>query len=107
MIRKAIIGVLTTLYFVPILVTAAEIGNGWSAGVTIAKINSHNTYTLFRLNGVSDSCGQIGPDFWKLPLSDMAKDKAKLSMLLMAHATGKRVSLRCESYQVTDFEILE
>ena len=103
--RNATLGMLVTLGSVPINAVAADIGNGWSAGATIVKIHSQGSATLFRLNGVNDSCGH--PDFWKLPLSEVARDKAKLSMLLLAHATGKRVSLRCENYQVTDFEILE
>ena len=89
----------------PVAAYSADIGNGWSASATISKIHSQGAATLFRLSGVSDSCGH--PDFWKLPLSESARDKSKLSMLLMAHATGKRVTLRCENFIVSDFEIVE
>lgn len=89
----------------PVAAYPADIGNGRSASATISKIHSQGSATLFRLSGVSDSCGHL--DFWKLPLSETARDKAKLSMLLMAHATGERVTLRCENFIVSDFEIVE
>jgi hypothetical protein len=87
----------------PALSNAADIVNGWSAVATITKIHSEGSRTLFRLNGVADSCGHA--DFWSLPLDETAKSKAKLSMLIAAYATGKTVTLRCENGLVSDFEI--
>jgi len=40
-------------------------------------------------------------------LDDQIKSKAKLSMLLMAYASGKKVTLRCENSAVTDFEVAD
>lgn len=51
----------------------ADIGNGWSAPATIAKIHSQGSATLFRLSGVADSCDH--PDFWKLPLSSLRETR--------------------------------
>lgn len=82
---------------------AASIVNGWSPATTITKIHSQGSQTLFKLAGVTDSCGHV--DFWSLPLEDSPKSKAKLSILLTAYAAGKTVSLRCENDLVTDFEV--
>lgn len=82
---------------------AADIVNGWSPTTTIVKIHSEGSRTLFRLNGVSDSCGH--PDYWNLPLNETVRSKAKHSMLIAAYVTGKQVSLRCEAGVVSDFQI--
>jgi len=82
---------------------AASIVNGWSAPTTITKIHSQGSQTLFKLSGVSNSCGHV--DFWSLPLEDSPRSKAKLSILLVAYAAGKTVSLRCENDLVSDFEV--
>lgn len=84
---------------------AADIVNGWSAVALVNKVHSEATATYFRLTGVTDSCGH--PDFWKLAIGETAKDKAKLSMVLMAYASGKRVTLRCENSAVTDLEVMD
>jgi hypothetical protein len=82
---------------------AASIVNGWSAATTITKIHSLGSQTLFKLAGVSDSCGHV--DFWSLPVEDAPRGKAKLAILLTAYAAGKTVSVRCENDLVTDFEV--
>lgn len=82
---------------------AADAVNGWSPAARITKIHSEGSRTLFKLSGVSDSCGH--PDYWSVPLHDSAASKAKLAMLIAAYAAGKTVALRCENGQVTDFEV--
>lgn len=82
---------------------AAEIVNGWSPTTTIMQIHSEGSRTLFKLNGVADSCGH--PDHWNLPLNETVRSKAKHSMLVAAYITGKQVSLRCENGVVSDFQI--
>lgn len=88
-----------------ILASAADIVNGWSSNATVTSIHSLGSQTLFKLSVGSESCGH--PDFWSLPLDDSAKSKAKLSILLAAYASGKTVTLRCESSAVTDFQVLD
>lgn len=89
----------------PSLALATDIVNGWSVVTNITKVHSENTNTLLKLNGVTQGCGHA--DFWLLPLDESARSKAKLSMLLLAHVSGKKVTLRCENSAVSDFEIVE
>lgn len=100
---KCYFSILAVLSMLPVLTKAADIVNGWSAFATVSKVHSLGAQTLFKLNGITDSCGH--PDFWVLPLDETAKSKAKLSMLVAAYMSGKMVSLRCENDTVTDFEI--
>lgn len=84
---------------------AAEIVNGWSATTTIVIIHSEGSRTLFRLNGVTDTCGH--PFYWNMSLNDTASSKVKHGMLITAYITGKHVSLRCENGLVSDVQIAD
>ncbi len=84
---------------------AADVVNGWSVPGTIVKIHSAFSYTYFRLSSTPDGCGH--EDFWSLPVQDTAASKTKHALLISAYSAGKTVSLRCESGQLTDFEIVD
>lgn len=84
---------------------AADIVNGWSVQTTITEVYSLTSLSMFKLSGVADGCGH--PSYWQLPLPDTVAAKTKIALITAAFIAGKRVSVRCESSYVTDFQILE
>lgn len=103
-LRKLFLAVAATaLVTIAPAVRAADVVNGWSALGTITKVYSVWSFTYFKLSSTVNGCGHA--DFWALTTQDTSASKAKLAILLTAFSTGKTVSLRCESSQLTDFEI--
>jgi hypothetical protein len=87
------------------IVRAADVVNGWSPAGTIIKIHSVYSFTYFKLSSTPNGCGHA--DFWALPVQDNASNRVKHTLLIAAYTAGKTVSLRCESSQLSDFEIVD
>jgi hypothetical protein len=101
--RRVLAPFIATLAVLAPSAKAADVVNGWSPQGSITKIYSVWSFTYFRLSSTTNGCGHM--DFWALATQDTAASKAKLAILVAAYTAGKKVTLRCESSALTDFEV--
>lgn len=107
MIKGAATVLVSLLAFAP-FAESGDIVNGWSEVTSIVTVRSHQAATDFLLSSSLAGCGTTdSASYWKLVLDATEASRFKRAALYGAYLAGKRVQLRCEGSQVTDFHVTD
>lgn len=81
--------------------TNAVAATGWTGYRTILGLETHSSGIEIRLDGYSGACGSVNEGgvqkTWTKVETNQANEKQFVAILLMAFASGKRVSIYCAS----------